>query len=156
MCEPVTIAMAAVGAGVSIYSQVSKGQAEGQIAKNNVELINQQRAAGLQRGEEMSSAIKAQGARMGATALTQMGAGGIDPTSGSASALLAANTANAAADAERAKANAAMEAWGLASEAQDTATQGRINKRDSFLGATATGISAAGSAAGSIAKGLGQ
>jgi len=107
MCEPTVIATAttaAVGAGVSLYR--SRQQAE--VAQNNADLARQQAGMALQRGELAASAIEAQGRRQTSSALAQLAASGVETTTGSPAALLAQSEANAAADAEQARANASM------------------------------------------------
>ena len=159
MCEPVTIGMAAAtaaGAAVSIAGKVQQGRYEQQVAKNNAFLALQQGARLRQRGENVAAAIRSQGAKVGGAARAQMAASGVDTTAGSAGALLAGNEMAAAADAEQARANAAMEAWGLEVEAQSSKAQGRMARRASILGGVSQGIGAAGSILGGAARGFGR
>ena len=57
----------------------------------------------------------------------------------------AINAATAAMDAERARANAARQAWGFANEEQDQKARAKMTKKATLLGGIGEGIGAAGS-----------
>lgn len=143
MCDPVTIGLTAgivggaaalTGSVVSAYGQYQSGKFNEKVLKNRAKQAEWGASQARQQGREVASEIRAQGRAVASTATAQVGAGNIDPTSGSAAGAIAASHFHAETDAETARANALRKAWGLESEAQDARTQAEQARKAGILG----------------------
>lgn len=135
----------------SAKQQKDAADYQAQVDKNNATLLGYQASDVQQRGAQEARAAEVAGAQTQATARTEIAAGGIDPTSGSAANAITRSGINAGLDAARIRAQAAREAWGLKNEIQDLGASAKFRKKAGYLGALGTGLGGIGQAAGSYA-----
>jgi len=134
----------AVGTAVSLYGKKQEGDYQSRIAQNNAQIAQWQQSGALQEGANQAAAIEAQGRQAEGAAKAAIGANGVSSTTGSMADVFSTNAMNTAADAARARANAARAAWGFANESQDAEAQARMIRRGTILGGVGQGIGAFG------------
>jgi hypothetical protein len=154
MCAPavaVGLASTAISAGFQIASTVRANNAASQQAAANARLAGFQSADVTRQGAEQAAAIERSGRAAGAAALAAVGSNNVESTTGSVANMFAVGQANAAADAARARANAARAAWGVDQEQQDLLAQAQNARRRGFLSATQIGLEGLSQAGGRVA-----
>jgi hypothetical protein len=170
MCEPTTIAMAslamtALGGGVSAYGQVQQGKAaEGQanyqaaVGRNNAIIAERQARDSEERGAADELAQRRQTAAVLGKQRAGMAANGVDLSSGSPLDILGDTAAFGELDALTVRSNAAREAYGFRAQGSqftsDAAAQqiaGRNTRKASYIGAGSTLLTSASQAGGNWA-----
>lgn len=149
MCEPITMTALVVGsAGLQAYSQYTQGQAQAAAADASAATSRAKAvyAEGIGAGE--AGAIRQRGAAVIAEQRVAMAGNGVDISTGSAPNLFGSTAAAAELDAQKAKANAALEAWGHRQDAAVSEWQARTARRNSVLGPLGTIMGAGASVAG--------
>lgn len=154
MCEPVTIAVAA--AGLAVAGGVTKAVGDKMSAdsaanrdRQNAIYAEDAASSALQKGESDAGRIVTRGAALQGTQRALYGASGVDVNSGSAARTQEDTAGLTALDAETARTNAQLQAWGLKTQA----TQFR-EKADNEE--TAGWLGAAGDIIGGVAQGASQ
>lgn len=130
------------GAALSAYSQYRGGQAAAQVARNNAQLAEWQKADALRQGVEQASAIRARGSQVAGQQRAITAANGVETDAMFDTTYVATEL-----DATTARNNAARQAWGFASEAQDQRAQAKIASDQGILGAAGTSLMGFGQAA---------
>jgi hypothetical protein len=156
MCEPITMsamAAASIAGGVAgAVGSIQKGNYEAAVARNNARVAKWQATDAARRGSEEAAGIRAEASRAGGTAMAQAGSSGVDVSSGSMANIFAAGAAEGAADAETAKYNATLEAWGYRNQSRELTARAKMIKRESVLSAFGSGLQGVGGAIGAFKK----
>ena len=151
MCHPaVMVGLTVASAAASMYGKKKEGEAAEEEASRNAALANTQRSQALQQGVTEASQIRTEGRQIAGQAQAAIGASGVEGTTGSMGNIFAVNSANAAMDAERAKANAVRSAWGFGKEAEGYTSQIQKIRRGTLLGQVGIGIGGASQVAGQV------
>lgn len=130
MCEPTTIALAATAASgaFSAYQSNEQGKYQQAVAQRNAKMQENQatdaRARGVVAGEEQRDRAR----RIGAQQATGLAASGLDISSGTSLDLFAETATLGEYDAQVAENNAAREAFGFKTRAEETRMSGRNAK----------------------------
>jgi hypothetical protein len=140
-----TVATMAVGTGVSLYAKSQAADYQRRVEQQNAALARQQGSRIQAAGLDQASEITAAGARAGGSVLSAMAANGVDTTTGSPANMFRANSANAAADAAKVRANANLQDWQLQNEANQHIANAEMIRRASILGGASDVLGAAGS-----------
>lgn len=142
MCEAVTIGLLVGGAAIKAYSEYKQGQADASAAEVNARNAAKRAAYAEQIGGSEAGAIRSEGSRVIAEQKVAMASNGVDITQGSAPNLFASTRAAAELDAQKAKANAALEAWGHRQDAAVSEWQAASARQRSVLGPLGTIVGA--------------
>lgn len=128
MCEPTTIALAAMAAGtaISAYSSYQTGQYNRAVAKENEKIQANSARDSLQRGANQAADAKENARRVAASQRAGAAAGGISVDSGSALDLLTETAGMGELDALTVRNNAQRAAYGYNVQAMNTKAQGRL------------------------------
>lgn len=133
-----------IGMGLQAINSIQQGEAAYDASRRNAALLSIQRGLVLQQGAKEAGKIQAQGRQVQATATAATVANSLDPTIGSAAGQIAQSGINAGSDAVRVRAQAALEAWGLAEKRKETLAQGKAARTAGYLGALGGGLQGAG------------
>lgn len=126
MCEPTTIAIAATAASgaFSAYQANEQGKYQQAVAERNAKMQENQatdaRARGVVAGEEQRDRAR----QMGARQATQLAGSGLDISSGTSLDLFAETATLGEYDAQVVENNAAREAFGFSTRAEETRMSG--------------------------------
>jgi len=150
MCEPTTIAMAAmaVGGGVSAFSAIQQGKTAQQVANNNATMAEYAAQDAQKRGEEDAMAVQRKAAALKSSQRVGLAANGLDLSYGTAADLQDQTDFFAQSDAATARTNASREAWRLRSGGEQDRAAGAAARSNANLQAAGTLLSTAGSVAG--------
>lgn len=150
MCEPTTIAMAAmaVGGGVSAFSAIQQGKTAQQVANNNATMAEYAAQDAQKRGEEDAMAVQRKAAALKSSQRVGLAANGLDLSYGTAADLQDQTDFFAQSDAATARTNASREAWRLRAGGEQDRAAGSAARSNANLQAAGTLLSTAGSVAG--------
>lgn len=150
MCEPTTIAMAAmaVGGGVSAFSAIQQGKTAQQVANNNATMAEYAAQDAQKRGEEDAMAVQRKAAALKSSQRVGLAASGLDLSYGTAADLQDQTDFFAQSDAATARTNASREAWRLRAGGEQDRAAGAAARSNANLQAAGTLLSTAGSVAG--------
>ena len=129
-----------VQTGIGIDAEQKKAAAAAKEAERNAGLARSQSADITAKGEWEASKTEAAGRDAESKALAGIAASGV-ALSGSAENLTVASRFNALADANRIRAAAAKQAWGLGEEATDYLDRAAQARQAGVLGSVSVGIS---------------
>jgi hypothetical protein len=163
-----SLAVAAVGAGVSAYSSISAANAQkasadyqAQVAANNATIANYNASDAVQQGNQQLQAARQQASQQQGMIRAVMGAGGIDLDSGSA---LRTQQGVAQVDSLNQQAitsNAARSAWNYQNQGADATAQANLETMQGnnattagYLSGMSSLISGAATTAAGYSKGL--
>lgn len=143
MCEPTTLAIAAIGmatlsGGMQAYSQRQSGKFNNAMAEQNAKIQTQAAEDAAGRGAIEANAAKQNAAQVAGSQRAAMAAGGVDVGSGSALDLLSDTARAGELDALIARNNAARESYGLQVSAADSLARGSMARQQGNLGAVST------------------
>jgi hypothetical protein len=144
----IAISAMALSGGISAYSQYQSSQFEAAQAGANANLEAIKAGYAEQRGASEAGRLRMEGSQTISAQKVALASSGVDPSSGSALNLFSTTRALSEQDAQTAKSNAAMEAWGHRVDEQNFRVQRRIAKRNSVLGPLSTVLGTAGQIAG--------
>ena len=150
MCEPTTIAMAAmaVGGGVSAFSAIQQGKTAQKVANNNATMAEYAAQDAQKRGEEDAMAVQRKAAALKSSQRVGLAANGLDLSYGTAADLQDQTDFFAQSDAATARTNASREAWRLRAGGEQDRAAGAAARSNANLQAAGTLLSTAGSVAG--------
>lgn len=114
MCEPTTIAMIvmAAGVGVSAVSAQRNASVQEQVARNNAKVSEYQAQDAERRGEEQVQEVRRQAAALRGTQRSMMASRGLDIGEGTPATIVDQTDFFAQVDQNTARNNGRMEAWG--------------------------------------------
>lgn len=137
-----------MGAGMLLqaYGSIEEGEAAYAQSRKQAQILAIRANMAKSQGATEAARIEAEGRDVQGMAKAQLAASGVDPTVGSAAGAIATSGVNAAADAVRVKAMAAMEAWGFKQQRRDVLAAGRQARRRGYLGGIGLGLAGAGQA----------
>jgi hypothetical protein len=140
----IMMATSAIGAGISMYSQIQAGQAQAEAGRVNANLARQNAADELNRGAAEAGAIQMRGSQVVGAQRAAMAGNGIDTSVGSAAGLEGSTRTMAELDSMTRLNNAARRAWGYQLEANEQNAMAGLAEQRSILGAVGTGIGTLG------------
>lgn len=163
MCEAVTgIALttwlagaAAAGTVVSAVGAVQQGKATEQAAENNAKTLELQAEDARVRGGIAEEAHRAKVRQIRGEQRATLAASGVDMTTGTAAKVLDQTTIYGEVDARNIATNAAREAWGYETHAENELFQGRAAKQQGYLSGASTLLTGASRAYGIYKGGKG-
>lgn len=127
-----------VGAGVTAKGQLDSGDAALAAAKTNAQRMRTTAASVEDVARQDAARVRGEASQVIGQQRAAFGASGIDASVGSAANLAAYSRQQAELDALRLKNNAAREAWGIRTQAQEVLRQGRMEKKNSRVAAVGT------------------
>ena len=150
MCEPTTIAMAAmaVGGGVSAFSAIQQGKTAQQVANNNATMAEYAAQDAQKRGEEDAMEVQRKAAALKSSQRVGLAANGLDLSYGTAADLQDQVDFFAQSDAATARTNASREAWRLRAGGEQDRAAGAAARSNANTQAAGTLLSTSGSVAG--------
>lgn len=150
MCAPLIVAGVAVAASgaMSAYAQYQAGRFEEDQAKANAQLAEASAASASARGATEAGRLRTEGTELISQQKVALGSNGVVTSSGTALNLFASTRGQVELDAQTARHNAALEAWGHRVEKEQYKAQAKIARRNSVLGPLSTIIGTAGQIAG--------
>lgn len=161
MCTPVAIA--AVGIATTVIStkmkmSAQKSEAAAIADDANVAAGNARSRAALQAStaESKVALLRDRNEQAQGRAKAQLAAGNISSTSGSGADILASSEVATQQDIDTVRSNAALQAWGFRSEAEQLDLRADRARKAGVLGALGTGIGGAGVAIGQGLTALGS
>ena len=149
MCEPMTLAMAAMalGGGAMAFGQYRQGQIEKQVANNNAIMADRAAVDTVKRGEEDAQRVQRQSAALKSTQQVGMAAHGLDIGYGTAQDIQDQTDFFGQSDATTTRQNAFNSAWNQREGAKQLRASGTLAAQQANLQATGTLLSTAGSVA---------
>lgn len=143
----VAAASAVIGGGISAYSANQSASAQADIATENarVERMKANYADAL--GASEAGRARMEGSQAISQQRVELGAGGVDVSSGTSLNVFGTTRALSELDAKQARVNGALEAWGHRTQANVDQVQARVARRNSVLGPLATGFNTLGTVA---------
>ena len=148
MCEPISMALAAVssviGTGMSVMSSIQQGQAQAaqaryqaQVAENNARVVRLQ-------SEQAAQAQNRQNAMRAGAQRAAFAASGVDPNQGSALTVQEDSAEQGALESANIAYRGLLQGMGLDSEAQLARTRARNAEQAGMMGAIGAGVSGIG------------
>jgi hypothetical protein len=141
MCEAISILIAGaslLGSGLSAAGQLQAGAEQKKLAEKNAKLAELAATDAEARGGVQAGLVRMRGSRTASTQRAAYGASGADAASGTALSLYGDTAAVSELDAQTARSNAAREAWGYRTQAEDFRAQGALAERQAAYGAAST------------------
>lgn len=126
MCEAATaiaVGSALVGAAMKARAAQQAGSVNAAVLEGNAALADRAASDSIARGEFGAERATLKGGELVSAQKTAYAGAGVDPSSGSPTAVAGSTAAMTALDAAIIKNNAAREAWGFATKAQDLRRQ---------------------------------
>jgi hypothetical protein len=144
MC--ISLATAAViaslaGTGVAVAGAIQQGKTQGEIAQFNADTAKFQADDAAKAGLVAEENQLAKTKQIRAQQEVIMGAGGLDPTTGTATQVLDQTTKMGTLDALTLRTNAARQAWGYSTQATNSELQGASARTAGYFGAAGTLLS---------------
>ena len=141
-----------VGTGVAAAGAIQQGKTQGEIAQFNTDTAKFQADDAAKKGlvDEENQLAKVKQIR--AQQEVVMGAGNLDPTSGTAAQVLDQTTKMGTLDALTLRTNAARQAWGYTTQATNSELQGSMARTAGYFGAAGTLLSGGARAYGLFNK----
>lgn len=137
--------MQAIGAGMSAYGQIQAGNQADKLYQRNAQIAEIQAKDALARGRVEAKRARRQTEQVIGAQRTGFAAQGVDVNRGSALDIQADAAYLGELDALTIRNNAAKEAWGYRTQADDLRFQGAVAKQEGQFGAFKTIIGAGGS-----------
>lgn len=122
----IPVAMAAYSAYSQSQSAKEQGQYQAKVAQNNAQVAEWQAADAKERGDTAAANVRRKYASLEGTQVASLAARGIDVSEGSANALLTDTSFFSDVDQRTTKANAAREAWGYQTQANNFASNAQF------------------------------
>jgi hypothetical protein len=138
-------ALTAAGAAYTAYGQVKASRYESAVAKHNAGLAEKAAADALTRGRAEEAQHREKIRNLIGTQKTAYGASGVLLDSGSPLDVMAGTAEIGELDALTIRHNAALEAWGVRSQAGGIRAQGQLKKQAGMYGAGGTLLQGASS-----------
>ena len=130
-----------VGTGVTAAGAVQQGKTQGEIAQFNADTAKFQADDAAKAGLVAEENQLAKTKQIRAQQEVIMGAGGLDPTTGTAAQVLDQTTKMGTLDALTLRTNAARQAWGYSTQATNSELQGASARTAGYFGAAGTLLS---------------
>lgn len=150
MCEPTTIAMAAmaIGGALSAKAQYNQGQVQAGLMRNNATMAEYAAQDAMRRGDEEAAKVRRQGDQIKGAQRAKMAAAGLDLEAGTAGELQDQVDFFSQMDQNTARSNAKRDAWALREQAKGYGVQGAAAEQQGTLGAFSTILATGGQVAG--------
>jgi len=149
MCEPTTIAMAAMAAGglMSAKASYDQGKMSQEVAKNNATMAGYAAQDAQRRGELEAIELQRKGAALKSTQRANMAAKGLDLGYGTSADLQDQTDFFTQSDVATARTNAGKEAWKYRAQGQDFISQGKAAAYNGKMQAVGSLLSTGGQVA---------
>lgn len=134
-----------VGAGASALGTFESGQFQGQVAKNNARIAENNAEYAREAGQTQAAAASRKGAAEGAAIRTGLAANGVDVNTGSAADVQAGQRETSKLDVETVLNNAELQAYGYTTQAANERAQAKQDVIGGDLGAAGSLLSNASS-----------
>lgn len=156
MCTGLEIAAitTALAAGTTAAGSMQQAKSTSEVAKFNADTANLQAEAAQKEGYAAEERQLAKVKQIRAQQEVIMGAGGLDPTTGTAVQVLDQTTKMGTLDALTLRTNAARQAWGYTTQSINSELQGALARTAGYFGAAGTLLSGGARAYG-LYKGKG-
>jgi len=137
---------------ITAAGQIQQGKTQSEIANFNADTARFQAEAAQKEGYAAEERQLAKVKQIRAQQEVIMGAGGLDPTTGTAAQVLDQTTKMGTLDALTLRTNAARQAWGYTTQATNSELQGSMARTAGYFGAAGTLLSGGARAYGLFNK----
>jgi hypothetical protein len=128
------LALGAVTAGFKPFTEFQAGQTQADIADANAKAADMRAGYAEQAGGAEAGRVRSEGTKVIGEQRAALAANGVDVSSGSAVNLFSSTRAASELDAQQARVNGALDAWGYRQQADTQRAQAQLARRNSVLG----------------------